>query len=236
MSFSSISGLQFPEKVPKYITKENRWHVQQNAVMSQIPNDKSLACQIHHTGRDHWVVSFRDETDSLFMFDSLGIERPTRFIMTPSLSIQLGLMYGKNTDQDLEIIIIDTQKQTNGVDCGVFAIAHLTEFCVKGTLNPTATFDTKKMRDHLHNCLNSGSLSCFPTVARRPNRSRYTTKHKSISVKLHCKCRLPECIGDMIKCASCKISYHKYCVDKHIDISCPKNKFICEKMFALKAL
>ena len=227
--FSSISGLQLPEKVPKYITKENRWHVQQNAVMSQIPNDKSLACQIHHTGRDHWVVSFRDETDSLFMFDSLGIERPTRFIMTPSLSIQLGLMYGKNTDQDLEIIIIDTQKQTNGVDCGVFAIAHLTEFCVKGTLNPTATFDTKKMRDHLHNCLNSGSLSCFPTVARRPNRSRYTTKHKSISVKLHCKCRLPECIGDMIKCASCKISYHKYCVDKHIDISCPKNKFICEK-------
>ena len=82
--FSSISGLQLPEKVPKYITKENRWHVQQNAVMSQIPNDKSLACQIHHTGRDHWVVSFRDETDSLFMFDSLGIERPTRFIMTPS--------------------------------------------------------------------------------------------------------------------------------------------------------
>ena len=55
--FSSMSGLQFPEKVPKYLTKENRWHVQQQSVMKQIPNDKSLACQIHYTGRDHWVVS-----------------------------------------------------------------------------------------------------------------------------------------------------------------------------------
>ena len=74
---------------------------------------------------------------------------PARFIMTPSLSIQLGLMYGKNTDQDLEVILIDTQKQSNGVDCGLFAIAHLTEFCIKDVLNPKAGFDTKKMRTHL---------------------------------------------------------------------------------------
>ena len=227
--FSSMSGLQLPEKVPKYLTKENRWHVQQQSVMNQIPNDKSLACQIHHTGRDHWVVSFRDETDSIFMFDSLGFDRPARSIMTPSLSIQLGLMYGKNTDQDLEIIIIDTQKQTNGVDCGVFAIAHLTEFCLNGSLNPTVIFDVKNMRKHLQTCFESGSLSRFPTIPRRPNRNRYTTKHKSIAINLHCKCRLPECIGDMTKCAVCKISYHKYCVDKHIDTSRPKSKFICEK-------
>ena len=45
-----------------------------------------------------------------FVFDRLGFERPAQFIMTPSLSIPLGLMYGKNTDQDLEIIINDTQK------------------------------------------------------------------------------------------------------------------------------
>ena len=63
--FSSISGLQLPEKHSKYITKENLWHVQQQSFMNQIPNDKSLSCQIHRTGRDHWVVSFRDETDSI---------------------------------------------------------------------------------------------------------------------------------------------------------------------------
>ena len=226
--FPSISGLQLPEKVPKYITKESRWHVQQQSVMNPLSNDKSRACQIHHTGKDHWVVTFRDETDSIFMFDSLGFDRPSRSIMAPSLSIQLGIMYGKNTDQDLEVIINDTQKQTNGVDCGVFAIAHLTEFCIKGTLNPTVTFDTKSMRKHLQSCLESGILSSFPTLPRRPNRNRYTAKHKSVSIKVHCKCRLPECLGDMIKCNACKISFHKHCVDKHIDIACPKNKFLCE--------
>ena len=51
--FSAISGLQPPGKGYETITKENRWHVQQHAVMNQIPNDKSLACQIHHTSRDH---------------------------------------------------------------------------------------------------------------------------------------------------------------------------------------
>ena len=61
----SISGLQLTEGVPKYISNERRWHLEPSTAMKNIPNDKSLACQIHHTGRDHWVVSFRDVTDSL---------------------------------------------------------------------------------------------------------------------------------------------------------------------------
>ena len=93
--FPVVSSLHLPEKVPEYLPKDNRWHVQKQAVMDSFPNDKSLACQIHHTGRDHWVISFRDETDGIFMSDSLGFDRKARFIMTPSLSIQLGLMYGK---------------------------------------------------------------------------------------------------------------------------------------------
>ena len=35
----TMSGLQLPEKVPKYILKESRWHVQHQAVMNPIPND-----------------------------------------------------------------------------------------------------------------------------------------------------------------------------------------------------
>ena len=228
--FPTISGLQLPEKVPRYIPKESRWHIQQQAVMNQIPNDQTLAGQIHHTGKDHWVVSFRDETGSIFLFDSLGFERPTRYIMTPSLSIQLGLMYGKNTDQDLEVILIETQKQTNGVDCGLFAIAHLIEFCVNGALNPNAGFDTKKMRNHLQFCLESRRLSCFPTIPRRPtSRNRKITKQKSIAINLHCKCRLPDYIGDMVKCAACTVWYHKYCVSASIDSSGSKNTFFCDK-------
>ena len=80
--------------------------------MNAIPNNKTLAYQIHHTGRDHWVVLFRDETEGLFMFDSFGFDRPTRFIMTPSLVIQHAFLYGRNSHQGLEILLIVTQKQT----------------------------------------------------------------------------------------------------------------------------
>ena len=60
-------------------------------------------------------------TQTLFPHGAEGsYVTPARFIMTPSLSFQLGLMYGKNTDQDLEVILINTQKQTNGVECGLF--------------------------------------------------------------------------------------------------------------------
>ena len=225
--FPLISSLQLPEKVPRYIEKENRWHVQNQTVLNPIPNDNTLACQIHHTGRDHWVTTFRDETNSIFMFDSLGFDRQARLIMTPSLSIQLGLMYGKNTDQDLEVILIETQKQTNGVDCGVFAIAHLVEFCTNGALNPTVIFDTKQMRPHLLSCFESGVLTCFPTVPKRPVRNQNRTKHKSIPISLHCTCRLPNCIGETIKCAGCRISFHKNCVKETSDFSCPTNKYVC---------
>ena len=111
-----------------------------------------------------------------------------------------------------------------------FAIAHLTEFCIKGVMNPNVGFDTKKMRTHLQYCLESGNLSCFPTVPRRPNiKNRNRTKHKSIPKNLHCKCRLPDFVGDLVKCAPCKTCFHKYCVRASIDLSCPTNKFVCEK-------
>ena len=90
--------------------------------------------------------------------------------MTPSLSIQLGLMYGKNTDQDLEVILIETQKQTNGVDCVVVAIAHLVEFCTNGVLNQTVIFDTKQMRPHFWSSFESRVLTCFPHCTKAPSK------------------------------------------------------------------
>ena len=91
----------------------------------------------------------------------------------------------------------------------------------KGVLNPTVGFDTKKMRKHLQSCLESGILSCFPTVLRRPNiRNRNRTKRKSIPINLHCKCRLPDCVRELVKCASCKICficmYRPFLSNKHV--------------------
>ena len=111
-----------------------------------------------------------------------------------------------------------------------FYNANLETFCIKGALNPNAGFDTKKMRKHLQSVLQSGILSCFPTVLRQPNiRNRNRTKRESIPINLHCKCRLPDCVRELVKCASCKMCFHKYRVRVCIDLSCPTNTFVCEK-------
>lgn len=52
-----------------------------------------------------------------------------RDYVSQSTQLQLGKMYGKG-EKTLDVSILDVQQQTNGVDCGVFAFANLTEFCI----------------------------------------------------------------------------------------------------------
>lgn len=54
------------------------------------------------------------------------------------------------------------QQQTNGSDCGVFAIAFAT--CLVFGVDPTfINFDTQGMRAHLATCLRNGRISLFPS-------------------------------------------------------------------------
>jgi Ulp1 family protease len=49
----------------------------------------------------------------------------------------------------------EVQQQTNGFDCGVYAIANLVEFCSKGSFNfkRKTNFIENYMRSHLISCL-----------------------------------------------------------------------------------
>ena len=65
-------------------------------------------CQIHHTYKDDWVVSFYDLEKYIYSFDSLGIYRQVERIIASGLSIRLCLIYGNNK-KDLQIIIPEMQ-------------------------------------------------------------------------------------------------------------------------------
>ena len=73
-----------------------------------------LACQMHHTHADYWVISFQD-SGLVYLFDSLSTDRPLKNILTGSLQIQLAIFYGKYKSS-LQIILSDTQRQHNGYD------------------------------------------------------------------------------------------------------------------------
>ncbi|MCG8048891.1 MAG: Ulp1 family isopeptidase [Candidatus Thiodiazotropha taylori] len=218
--FPNIQGFQLTEKVPKYVEKDRRWHA--GTVMDPV---NGLACQIHHTHADHWVISFIEDKN-IYVFDSLGTDRPMRNILTPSLQIQLAVLYGKERS-NLHVIMPETQRQNNSIDCGLFAIAHLVEFCFKGSICPTVIYDTSKMRKHLAACFDTESLLEFPKTDKFLNLRR-KKEPKHFDIPLVCMCNLPECLDDIVQCGKCTSRFHKHCVVSPADISLVFESFTCE--------
>jgi Ulp1 family protease len=90
--------------------------------------------QIHHRGKSHWVTSLQDKKDgTVYVLDSYS----NTFTLTPSLEIQLSAIYGQGKTNLL--IKPEVQQQTNGYNCGVYALANLVEFCYNGTYNTHIT-------------------------------------------------------------------------------------------------
>ena len=218
--FPDINGLQLTEKKTKYIKEEGRWHV--GTVMDSVT---APACQILHTQTDHWIISFLDEDNRIYLFDSLGTERPEICILTPALQIQFAILYGKDR-KSLPIIAPDTQRQNNSVDCGFFSIAHLFEFCLTGRVCPNVIFDTTKMRKHLTSCLETKSILEFPKTRKSLN-LRGKKEPKMFHINLVCMCNLPECLDDLVQCESCLSWFHKHCVFVPADIPVAEHHLKC---------
>ena len=79
--------------------------------------------------------------------------------------------------------MMDVEKQSNGSDCGVLAIAYAFDLC--SGLNPcTVRFDHSKIRSHLATCLENCQVSRFPALGERKSAVR-----KPKTVELHCSCQ-----------------------------------------------
>jgi Ulp1 family protease len=103
------------------VEKENR--------LTKRSLEKYIPIKIHHTGKSHWVTSLQDKKDgTVYVLDSYS----KTFTLTPSLEIQLSAIYGQGKT-NLLIKLPEVQQQTNGYDCGVYALVNLVEFCYSGT-------------------------------------------------------------------------------------------------------
>ena len=112
----------------------------------------------------------------------------------------------------LEVRMMNIDKQSNGSDCGVLAIAFAFDLC-SGSDPCKAKFGHKNIRKHLLMCLESCKFSRFP-VLHDSYKSATTKSPETQVVDLHCTCRMPEKSGDdMALCESCDIWYHRHCMD-----------------------
>lgn len=151
--FPDIQSLQPTERIPVWDEDSFKWkyHFKFEKVMSP-------AAQTHHNGKFHWVASVKVD-GQIYVFDSLS-----NGTLSPSLQIQLASLYGGDFSK-ITVRIPSIQQQTNGVDCGLFAISNLVQFCYGYYIGKDLLmFDEKSLRDHLVYCLEKDLLTPFPRV------------------------------------------------------------------------
>ena len=124
------------------------------------PNTQLQCCvwgivQILHTGSDHWVCvsSIGCLPGYVNLYDSLYHDAICQEVEDQTNDLLGGRL--------VSLQFVSVQQQTNGCDCGIFAIAFAT--CLALGTNPSnVTFDIQRMRSHLVTCLRATRMSMFP--------------------------------------------------------------------------
>ena len=93
----------------------------------------------------------------------------------------------KCSGKELTVNVKACQQQTNGDDCGVFAVTNLFHILAGADIDRTK-IRGDKMRDHLLQCIRSGHFKEFD----KSNISDIVfCKIKKIKIQIFCYCRFP---------------------------------------------
>ena len=91
------------------------------------------------------------------------------------------------THDKLTVNVLPVQQQTNGVDCGVFAISFIYHIVSTKTKPDNITFSIPEMRAHMLHCIMANKVSSFPLLLADCKRCI----QKGIFIELFCSCRMP---------------------------------------------
>ncbi|XP_047124446.1 uncharacterized protein LOC105850359 isoform X2 [Hydra vulgaris] len=169
--------------------------------------------QILHDGNLHWicVTTYDCKPGEIYIFDSLfhgSISIATKRQICSIL---------RCPKKKIVIKVLPIQQQTNGVDCGLYAIAWARQVLEANKIPPsTLMFEQSKMRIHLLNCILNNQLDVFPTAVT-PSMFRRCVG-KNFHIPLHCSCRMFWIVEDehifnrqMAQCCTCKKWFHREC-------------------------
>ena len=147
--------------------------------------------------------------------------------------MQLSQIYG-SSKKKISIKIPEVQQQDNSIDCGLFAIANMVEFCFNKLIGDSnLQFNINYMRDHLIFCLEKNHFRPFPKMDNISHQLPILVKPEIHTIYMNCKCGNPDTIEDMIGCdwksgnKTCNIWTHKSCTG--LNISQTTSDWYCEK-------
>ena len=140
--------------------------------------------QLLHDGNIHWVCisNIGCNENEIKYYDSLRGSRVSWYLLQQIASIV------HEDGPQLVINPMKVQKQTNSVDCGLYALAFATSL-VNGINPEDETYSVEELRPHLLKCLQDGKMKQFPRESETTHqRVRATT---AVKLNLYCHCRMP---------------------------------------------
>ena len=111
--------------------------------------------QILHVDNNHWIcITGFPEKSEVWYFDSLNSTLSSSTVHTIAKML-------KTQDEEFLIHTKNAQKQPNGNDCGLFAIAFATD--IVNNIDPSEQrYDNNSFRLHLLTCLQDRKITPFP--------------------------------------------------------------------------
>ena len=110
---------------------------------------------MHHDGKGHFVTS-TSVGGNVKLFDNLNL------LPSEDLMKQITVLYSPDIKTVPTVLKAEIRSiQQGSKDCGLFAIGYATEIA-DGHDPSSFIFDQSKLRQHLHDCLISKSLTRFP--------------------------------------------------------------------------
>ena len=158
--------------------------------------------QVLNINNNHWIVisTIVCKQATVNVYDSLHGRLPSH-----AKCVIADLL--RSQEAEITINYMDVQWQSNGYDCGLFALANAAMLC--NAMNPTKfTLDQGQMRKHLANCFETGRFTVFPIRGRR---RKISPPHME-TFPIYCICRLPDDGSQMIECDKCQNWFHTNCV------------------------
>ena len=114
----------------------------------------------------------------------------------------------KCRNKNIKINALPVQQQTNGVDCGLFALAFCSEILLRNSNPAEIYFQEHKLRFHLLPFLAAGKIREF---SKSTKESYKTCREKLFYIDIFCSCRMPWKTNEkniyekqMTQCCSCK--------------------------------
>ena len=154
---------------------------QQSFLFKELPDQPFV--QVLHDGNIHWLEISRINClpGEVFIMDSMFRGKINHHVQRQICSIMHCSM---NT---IKATVLPLQQQTNGIDCGLYALAFIVYLLENNKYPTEVSFDQNQMRNHLLKLFESNQVSGFPFSSSKTVK-RNQIKKKEMSMELLSSC------------------------------------------------